>query len=499
MSTTTAPHAHGAPRASTPILTIARVELRQLRADAGLWAAATLFAAAAAYGVWSGREAVATRTQAVAAARVDERARLDSLVTRLTLASSDTSALRPFGDPRHPYAAATTVARRYVTLPTWPLASLASGQSDLFPAYYRVSPYARETFYANDDLESPTNLVVGRFDLAFVVVYLLPFVALALGYNVLSAEREQGTLGLVLSQPVRVRTLLLGKLGTRAIVTLLLALGVPLAVAALSGISLGAPGAPAGIGWWVVLVGAYTIFWFSVALLVNVLGRHSAANALAILGVWIVVVVLAPVLLNVVAAARHPAPSRVEMLTAERAASAAAERRGAALLGRYYQDHPELAQAGGTTAVGAPDFAMTRLAVLADVRQAVEPLTRAHESQLAGQQELVDRWRLASPAAALMSALQDLSGTGTARHRQLSLSIDQHMVELREFYEPRVFRRTALTPDDVARLPTFTMQEEPAEIVRARLRVVLLGLLGATAIVSGMALALLPRVRHQLR
>jgi ABC-2 type transport system permease protein len=46
-------------------------------------------------------------------------------------------------------------------------------------------------------------------------VFLFPLRILALSYNLLSAEREQGTLALVLSQPVRLSTVVLGKLVAR--------------------------------------------------------------------------------------------------------------------------------------------------------------------------------------------------------------------------------------------------------------------------------------------
>ena len=110
--------------------------------------------------------------------------------------------------------------RAAATPPRWPpvpLAALAVGQSDLLPYYYDVSIYTNEsTFQQNGEVENPLNLMVGRFDLAFVVIYLLPLLVLALSYNVLSEEREQGTLALTLSQPVSARSVVAAKLWFRA-------------------------------------------------------------------------------------------------------------------------------------------------------------------------------------------------------------------------------------------------------------------------------------------
>ena len=73
---------------------------------------------------------------------------------------------------------------------------------------------------ATTEIENPNRLLAGRFDLAFVIVFLYPLLILTLSYNMLSAEQEQGTLALTLSQPVSLRTLVSGKVLLRALVLL---------------------------------------------------------------------------------------------------------------------------------------------------------------------------------------------------------------------------------------------------------------------------------------
>src|SRR4030095_593469 len=109
------------------------------------------------------------------------------------------------------------------------LSALSVGQSDLYPYYFKVSRQSKQTFVTNDEIENPTNLLAGRFDLSFVIIYLLPLLILALSYNLISAEREQGTLAMMMSQPVALRSFVAGKVGLRGIVVLLLAIGFSLA------------------------------------------------------------------------------------------------------------------------------------------------------------------------------------------------------------------------------------------------------------------------------
>ena len=64
-------------------------------------------------------------------------------------------------------------------------------------------------------MTSPRKLLVGHFDLLFVMVYGYPLLIIALTYNLLATEREEGTLALVLAQPIRLRTLVAAKIALR--------------------------------------------------------------------------------------------------------------------------------------------------------------------------------------------------------------------------------------------------------------------------------------------
>ena len=128
-------------------------------------------------------------------------------------------------------------------LPPGPLAPLAIGQSDLLPYYFKVSTDARENIVAATELENPQRLLVGRFDLAFVLIYLYPLLILGITYNMLSAEKEQGTLALALSQPVSLSTLVTGKVTLRALLLVGIVVVFSAVALAAAGADLAAPGA----------------------------------------------------------------------------------------------------------------------------------------------------------------------------------------------------------------------------------------------------------------
>src|SRR3546814_6574788 len=73
-------------------------------------------------------------------------------------------------------------------------------------------PYTTLSDLDNFEIENPLNLMTGTFDISFVVIFLLPVFIIALTYDMLSGEKESGTLALAMTQPVSLRTFMAGKL-----------------------------------------------------------------------------------------------------------------------------------------------------------------------------------------------------------------------------------------------------------------------------------------------
>jgi ABC-2 type transport system permease protein len=201
---------------------------------------------------------------------------------------------------------------------------------------------------------------------------------------------------------------------------------------------------------------AYGAFWFALAVVVNVLGRTSAANALSLLGAWLALVVLAPSAVNLVVTTLHPTPSRVELMQATREASNTASARGSQLLAVYLQDHPELMRGAPQ---GAAEFGTRSLVVADEVAKATRAIADRFDTQLDAQQALIDRWRWISPALVTHVALTDVAGTGTRRYREFQRQADNYIVTLRGFYEPRIVSGARFTRQEIAGVPAFAFEE----------------------------------------
>ena len=467
---------------------ILRHEWRALTADKSLPLLTAIFALAIGYGTVNGARWTAFQLGAIARASAEELERHATNEAEIVRINREQARVSDFADPRSPGSAGRSLASRYAVLPPTPLAALAIGQSDLLPYYFKMTTDSRETVTAGAELENPHRLLSGRLDLAFVLVYLYPLLVLALSYNILSGEREQGTLALLLSQPIALRTLVLAKVALR----LLLFVGVigvmAFAAVAAVGIDVTDGANVARLGLWLAVIAAYGAFWLALAVAVMAWGRPSATNAMALAGMWLVLVVVLPSVLNLLASTLYRVPSRVEMIQAMRVASDEAAAEGSALLAKYYEDHPELT-GGGERA--ASEASMLRVATNARIEQRVTPVLRQFERQLQGQQRVIDRLRFLSPALLAQEALNDISGTGAVRHREFLTQVTSYHQAWRAYFVPLIFQKVRLT--SYADVPRFRFREEPPSAVAARVTLATSGVLVPAFVIGAWGLRTLRR------
>ncbi len=139
----------------------------------------------------------------------------------------------------------------------------------------------------------------GPLPLVALLSFLVPLVAIGLGFDLVNSEHNQRTLSRVLSQPIYRDALLLGKflaaLGTIAISLIalwLLIMGLGLL---LLGIPPGAQEVARAFIFLLVTI-VYAGVWLALALLFSILFRSAATAALVTLGLWLFLTILWPLL-----------------------------------------------------------------------------------------------------------------------------------------------------------------------------------------------------------
>jgi ABC-2 type transport system permease protein len=177
------------------------------------------------------------------------------------------------------------------------------------------------------------------------------------------------------------------------------------------------------------------------------------------------------------------------MIQAVRLASDEANTRGSQLLAQYYQDHPELAP--DSVEAAANEATRIRIAMNTEIEAQVRPVLDTFERQRAGQQRLIGVLRFLSPALLMQDALNDISGTGTARHQSFMAQVGGYHETWREYFVPRIFRGEQLA--NLSGLPRFSFVEESTATVAGRVLGTLVTLLMVATVIGVAGLRALRR------
>jgi ABC-2 type transport system permease protein len=388
-----------------------------------------------------------------------------------------------------------------VSPPPSPLTVLAVGQSDLVPSSYKLGLDGRLEWQARgrvaQQLEHPLLLKASRFDLAFVMLYLYPLIILAISANMITGEKETGTLNLLLSQPVRLGVLVFGKVGIRALLVLTFTVGISFGAFTIVGIA-GEGGAVARVCAWSIAVVAYGAFWFGLCVVVNAFARSQAASALMLAVAWLAFLVIIPSAINAVATALYPVPPRSEFLNASRAAEDSARTKRKALVAAFLQQRPDIAAYGWTVetlGIGYPlvPEAMPEAIEANEALSMLQPVIARFEGQLAAQQRFVSSVGFLSPAVLMQSILYDLAGTGRARHEHFLRQLNAFNETWNAFFDIKPFRREMVNAADYDRLPRFHFREELVTDVLRRTLVPFSALSGSALAMWIVALYMLKR------
>jgi ABC-2 type transport system permease protein len=461
-----------------------RHEGRVLLADRSLWWVSIIFLLLIAYGVINGLHATSERqnsTDKLQAQQMStEQANLS--LHRQIMAGSKTP--DPFANPTDPMSMGGGLATRYAIMPTLPLSALAFGQSDMLPSYFKVTHRSKATFMYDSEIENPWNLLSGHVDLAFVLIYIFPLLIFALSYNLLSAEKEQGTIKLLLSQPLRLRALVLGKVAVRALPLWLCATLVPVTMLVIASGVVPSLSSMIAMLAWIAIVTAYGLFWFALAVMINAFGKSSAFNALFLIASWVVLVLVLPVVLNILVAIASPAPSRIGLATRTRMITIEGLNRYSQQLSTdyLYTNQPDaLKPKGGKIEI--PARRLGHFYLQKDVDKEIQAMLDRFSTQLAGQQALVDRFGLISPAIIAAESTAALAGNGSQRNLHFQNQVDQFHQQWKLFFESRIINGIAITEADLKQMPHFTWQEEPVSSVMSDALRRMLQLLAPSALV----------------
>ncbi|MCC9137563.1 ABC transporter permease [Pontibacter silvestris] len=333
-------------------------------------------------------------------------------------------------------------------------ASLSMGQRDVNPYYIKLRLLNLQSQLYDTENINPLKVLSGNFDLAFVLVYLFPLLIIGLCFNILSLEKEQGTLPLLMSQPISLPLVVGAKLTFRVLIVMGLALLLSIIAMLWEQVS-----PDVRVALWLGVVVLNTLFWFGVAFLVAALQKNSAFSAVTLLGVWLMLTIIIPALLNVYVAIKQPVPQALELTIKQREeVHGGWDKPKRETMNKLFTLYPQWTD---TTEIQGR-FAWRwyyAFQHLGDV--AVADLARDYQESLQARHQLVERLSVLSVPVNVQGVFNAMTGSDLPSHLAFLQSATRYHGELREFYYPFLFNQVGFTHADYDREPRHTSTSSP--------------------------------------
>lgn len=282
------------------------------------------------------------------------------------------------------------------------LADFTVGRSAIEPAAASVRLSTRpDGMFARYQVENPERLARGTLDLTFVALVIAPLLLISLGYGVFTSDRESGTARLWLAQAgTPLRLIVMRSINRWALVF------VPILLAGFTLWFVGPAERGGAILEWLGIVALVLCFWWSLILLINSFRISAETAALALVGLWTLLVFVAPVAIGSAAVLINPPPSHFEEIAATRAAEIAATR-------SYEDDHPELSS---STLEGRRAATQKGIEVRRTIARVIAPLQAETERQFVAQRHFGQRLSLLSPSLLASDTLASIAHTDSAAY-----------------------------------------------------------------------------------
>ena len=168
-------------------------------------------------------------------------------------------------------------------------------------------PHMEDSIYST----APIFAVFGEIDLTFIIQTVISLFAILFTYDMVSGEKERGTLRQCLSNPVPRNTYILGK-SIGSFISLLIPFALPLLLSLLIILVVG--GIQFSGDEWIrlaLIIGGYVLYmlaFFSLGLLISTVTKNSAISFLVLLFAWVLLVLVIPKGSMMIANQVHPIP-----------------------------------------------------------------------------------------------------------------------------------------------------------------------------------------------
>ena len=148
-----------------------------------------------------------------------------------------------------------------------------------------------------------------------LIALIGPFIGLILGFDSINAEKNNGTLNRLVSQPIYRDSIIIGKFlaSSTLIVVMVLSTGIAVGCAGFLASGIRPSGEEAvRVLIYLLYTIVYICFWLAMALLFSVFTSHAATSALASIALWLFFAIFMSLLAGIMANAVYPVNTEYE-------------------------------------------------------------------------------------------------------------------------------------------------------------------------------------------
>lgn len=322
-------------------------------------------------------------------------------------------------------------------------AAFSNGQRDINPYLISVTMLGLEGQIYDTDISNPSNLLMGNIDLGFVFIFLFPLVIIALSYNILSSQQENGVWILLRSQTSKPSVIIFKKLLVRVLV--IFAVVFVLMITALNYLNLDLDLIFVSVFGIILL---YLLFWFAAVFFVISFGKTSNFNASTLIGLWVGLAIVVPATLNLYLSAKYPVPEALKHVMEQRQGYHEKwDMPKNVTMEPFFKHYPQLKQFPFDEQKTFSWFWYYGMQQMGD-DQALES-RKAMEQKLENRQQFASVIALFFPTIQTQLSVNSLSGSDLKSHLEFQNFVRDYHEKMRLHFYPYIFREQKVPLEEV--------------------------------------------------
>jgi len=352
--------------------------------------------------------------------------------------------------------------------PPSPFSVFAQGFESALPRFYdfKYDGYKQgETSIGDESILS----VLGKLDFTFIIQMVVSLIVLLFASDVISGEKESGTLRGIFSNFVPRDSLLLGKL-IGGYLTLWIVFVIAFLIGLLALIFGSFPFSDAGAAARIFVIflwtSAFLLSYFIIGIAVSASSDRARTSLVVILLLWAFFQLIVPKVSDMIASVVHPVRTETEVSLEESLIAGSLDMEQAKELGREYMAtfgmaSPPAPPPGETSPI-QEQWEKTRKEIAEKFRTQkstrLEEIDQAFLGEKRVQQSIALDISLISPSAAFSRIMTDISGTGEIEKRKYIEAVKAHQHVLDANLYSKVRRELMELPNGQMRM-TFAVEK----------------------------------------